>query len=443
MSKKFFKSVLVIAPHCDDEMLAAGGMIQTHIKHGARVRVVLLTNGDGQYRHTFMTPHEKIGLGERRQRESLNALAHIGVSRENVTFLSYPDRGLNRLWNEFWDCEKLYRSPRTGKDHSVYKRSFTPGAPYCGMAVVKDLKQILLKYQPNIVVMPHPNDLHMDHWAANAFTLYAIEKIKREYPRNQNLKQTKLLTYIVHFGRWPMPRGKYLKANLEPPKPLLQLDTRWLREELEPAMIAKKLESIKLYKSQFEFMSRYMESFARRNELFGIVPTLTLGEHTRLVGGSHGDLGELLSNPNELSEDEFPLVSYHGLQRPGLLAKLRPYSSIKTVSVERDKNQITVGVEFRGRMLLLNKMMIHIKPVSAADNNDTFRFVYMRRRLYVNNSDITTDKRFSLKFKNGKYFALTIPLRYLHSPDNILLGVELIKNEIIFDKSAYRLIILK
>src|SRR5690242_7448135 len=38
--------LLIIAPHPDDEALAAGGVIQRAIARGARVRIVVLTDGD-------------------------------------------------------------------------------------------------------------------------------------------------------------------------------------------------------------------------------------------------------------------------------------------------------------------------------------------------------------------------------------------------------------
>src|SRR5437764_4809009 len=39
--------ILVLAPHCDDETLGAGGYMAMAARLGARVRVVMLTNGDG------------------------------------------------------------------------------------------------------------------------------------------------------------------------------------------------------------------------------------------------------------------------------------------------------------------------------------------------------------------------------------------------------------
>lgn len=42
------QTVVIFAPHCDDEVLGSGGLIYKSIQNGARVCVVLMTNGDGQ-----------------------------------------------------------------------------------------------------------------------------------------------------------------------------------------------------------------------------------------------------------------------------------------------------------------------------------------------------------------------------------------------------------
>src|SRR3989337_2566047 len=41
--------ILIIAPHCDDETLGCGGVIAEAVRLGVKVKVVMLTNGDGFY----------------------------------------------------------------------------------------------------------------------------------------------------------------------------------------------------------------------------------------------------------------------------------------------------------------------------------------------------------------------------------------------------------
>jgi hypothetical protein len=71
-------SVLVVAPHPDDECIATGGAIQNAIKAGARVHIVYLTYGDN-YELAYwalkkvpaLIPSEFRALGEVRRAEAV------------------------------------------------------------------------------------------------------------------------------------------------------------------------------------------------------------------------------------------------------------------------------------------------------------------------------------------------------------------------------------
>lgn len=45
--------LLVLAPHCDDEVVAAGGLIQAALREGMDVHVVIATAGDAYRRATM------------------------------------------------------------------------------------------------------------------------------------------------------------------------------------------------------------------------------------------------------------------------------------------------------------------------------------------------------------------------------------------------------
>src|SRR5690606_38288777 len=127
---------LVIAPHCDDEILGAGGLLHTAVQAGCAVRVVLLTNGDGynrtalrgQSRRLRLTPDQYIEFAYLRQRETLAALGVLGISPAEVVFCGYPDRGLAAMWEEHWDFDRPYRSRFTRVTRSPYANSRTWGA---------------------------------------------------------------------------------------------------------------------------------------------------------------------------------------------------------------------------------------------------------------------------------------------------------------------------
>jgi len=92
--------LLVIAPHPDDETLAAGGLIYSASKQGAKVKVVFITMGDGYHLAASAlrdiacpSPDDFLALGNHRRKEGIAALAALGVSDRDVVFLGYPDRG--------------------------------------------------------------------------------------------------------------------------------------------------------------------------------------------------------------------------------------------------------------------------------------------------------------------------------------------------------------
>ena len=70
-----FTVILVIAPHPDDETLAAGGIIQQAITIGIDVKVIVVTNGDGQVLaplalHMDLLPRPKDYIADGKQRQT-------------------------------------------------------------------------------------------------------------------------------------------------------------------------------------------------------------------------------------------------------------------------------------------------------------------------------------------------------------------------------------
>ncbi len=80
---------LVLAPHPDDETLGCGASIAQMRKAGRRVRVVAVTDGRASEEKGGWTQES---LPARRKQEMLEACARLGVPKEDVAFLGYPDR---------------------------------------------------------------------------------------------------------------------------------------------------------------------------------------------------------------------------------------------------------------------------------------------------------------------------------------------------------------
>src|SRR5690606_34503688 len=105
-----------------------------------------------------------------RQREALEACRVLGVPGSDVQFLGYPDGGMRMLWETHWDKTTPYLSPYTKTSQSPYPNSFTPQAKYSGAQVLSDLEKIIAEFRPTLVLTTHPEDTHVDHWAAYAFS---------------------------------------------------------------------------------------------------------------------------------------------------------------------------------------------------------------------------------------------------------------------------------
>ncbi|MDW8207384.1 MAG: PIG-L family deacetylase [Chloroherpetonaceae bacterium] len=272
--------LLVVAPHCDDEMLGCGGLIQKTLHAGGQVRVAILTNGDGfraatqrALRDLRVEPQDYIRFARLRQEESRRALAHLGVSPADVLFLGYPDRGLAALWHRHWTPDRPYTSPYTYRTCSPYPDTFHPKARYCGQELLTDLIRVVRQFRPNRIVVTHPQDDHPDHSAAAAFVSLALQVLRHNPSDGVRVDRTLLEHYLVHRGDWPLPQGRHEGHPLCPPPAMAHLDTRWAKLPLTAAETDRKMQGILLYPSQTLVAGRFLASFARQNELFGTLPS--------------------------------------------------------------------------------------------------------------------------------------------------------------------------
>ncbi|MCL4516406.1 MAG: PIG-L family deacetylase [Firmicutes bacterium] len=348
--------LIVFAPHSDDEILGAAGMIKRAVEAGAQVLVVLMTNGDGftyaaqdEFKTLRVTPRRYIEFAYIRQRESLEALKLLGVKKENVIFLGYPDRGLAAMWGTNWNYDNLYTSRFTRLQHSPYVDSYQKNAPYAGLSVVRDLREIMQSFQPTMVVMPHPNDAHMDHWATYNFVVYSLEELKEEgEPFTFSVRS---FLYLVHRGDWPLPKGLNLDGELLPPTKLADLSTRWLRVDLAREDVALKYQAILKYRSQIALMRRFLVSFARKNELYGLLPPVTVAEvpdgRIRVDGDSRDweGIGAAILDPT----------------MDTIVRNLEGGADLKALDVAQDTGYLYIRVDVRRRVSSSVTYIIHLK----------------------------------------------------------------------------------
>lgn len=274
--------LLVIAPHPDDEILAAGGLIHSLVQQGADVKIVFMTAGDGYPLAAMSLSHnidlkteDYIALGLHRMRESTAALARLGVGSESIVHLGYPDGGILAILDGgHWYPDESYTSQYTGAVGSPYSFTYTPQAPYCGEQIVQDLKDVASEFAPDLVLIPHPSDTHTDHSATYAFAIYALEQLESVASGD-----CRVMCYIVHSGlRWPETWAYRPDHSLTPPPGRSQPATVWISVPLSPDDQEAKYGALEQHASQLDLGGWFLNSFVRTNELFATVPGFHLAD---------------------------------------------------------------------------------------------------------------------------------------------------------------------
>lgn len=159
------KKVMVIVPHEDDDLLISGQVLPPMYKNGADVRVVFATNGD------------KRVSAYTRQSEACNALEKLGIPREKVIFLGYPDG--TQLYVAF--------SFSSGWDHTYAGKGFKDyhfdrfgtHAKYTAENMVDDIESVVLEYRPDYI-LAIDFDTHTDHRGVSISFEKAMERILKK-----------------------------------------------------------------------------------------------------------------------------------------------------------------------------------------------------------------------------------------------------------------------
>jgi LmbE family N-acetylglucosaminyl deacetylase len=265
--------ILIVAPHPDDEVLGAGGLIQQANAAGAAVHIVYLTNGDHNqiafklYRlRLHFSPSQYLAFGEMREREATAAMNVLGVGREQLTFLGYPDYGTLRIWRDYWGQHAPFRSDATQATAVPYRNALKFEHPYKPENITADLLDVFSRFRPTKVFVTHPADTNPDHRAAANFVRLALVQLAAKPP-------PQVYYYVIHFGLWPRPSHYHPDVVLEPPRLLLD-DGDWVSLPLTPEQAQKKQEAILQNRTELTTSQYALVSFARANEIFATIDVL-------------------------------------------------------------------------------------------------------------------------------------------------------------------------
>lgn len=299
--------IVIFAPHEDDETLGAAGYIQQAVAAGAHVRVVLVTNGDRVLRPVLGpdgSPRMRMvtapWMGRHRQAETRAAMQSLGVPASAVTFLGYPTGRALFLMSQPGGWLPASPVSTTGIH---YANAMTPHAVWCGQSMLQDVETVLRQEQPQVIIVPHPNDLHFAHWPVYLYVQLALAELTSQHERFAESCQ--LLTYLVHRGddSWPAPQGYQPSLSLCPPASLEKDgETDWRALPLTPAQIAGKRTAINKYVTQGAQANTLLASFVRTNEVFGLRqlgawPALSTVPMTPILRDPSADTKHSVTNP--------------------------------------------------------------------------------------------------------------------------------------------------
>ena len=167
-------------------MLAAGGLIQQVREAGGTVHVVYLTSGDSYTDSVKAEAHvmrpkpaDYRALGHQREHEARAALRTLGVGAWSLTFLGFPNGGLNRLTTTYWsERHTAFRSPYTRQARPAVAERFNADTKYRGENLTAELAEVISDFRPTITLAPRPEDQHADHcatWFLVADALHGVD----------------------------------------------------------------------------------------------------------------------------------------------------------------------------------------------------------------------------------------------------------------------------
>jgi LmbE family N-acetylglucosaminyl deacetylase len=356
-------------------------------------------------------------MGLLRREEAIAADGSLGVSPENLIFLGYPDFKTLNIWYSNWGSSRPAARSMLTKVRAVpYSNAFHPGAPYKGESILEDLKTIIRDFKPTKIFVSHPADFNADHKALYLFTRVALWDLEKEVPAT-------IHPYLIHYKKWPLPRGYHPHLLLTPPKGY-EKQIPWKLNVLTQAEIELNRTAIKKHRSQYSSTPGYLLTFIRSPELFGDFPVIAVRR------GIEGDL-----------------ITPEGEDEPQVLPS-------ELTGKEKD---LFVGIEERSAHFINNNLVISIrlsKRMGKSAGLSLYVFGYRKDKPFVDMPKIRIrfgTMGYRVLDQNKKVLKtrvtvtreqqnmiVTIPLGLLGNPDKILTSANTYLGAIPLDTVPWR-----
>jgi LmbE family N-acetylglucosaminyl deacetylase len=280
------KTILILAPHPDDEALCCSGIISAAKLRADTVKVVVITNGDA-----YTNPPSQ-NLGYTREAESIAAMGLLGLDESGVIFLGYGDQSLQSLYQSASPTD-IFTSV-AGQTQTYASRGLgyvdfhtflygEPG-PYNRQTILGDFKALIQTFQPDEIYTASLIDAHPDHSGTYLFAAEAVFALHQ-----QGLaKMPRIHEFTIHppcescdpSYLWPRPAYTHSPPFSAPPDLSKNSQYQWNQIESIPVPASMqdpspatnlKSRAISQYQSQTGGdPSSWLYSFVKKNEFFRI-----------------------------------------------------------------------------------------------------------------------------------------------------------------------------
>jgi len=214
-------SILVFAPHPDDELLSCGGLILKYSKLGTKIIVIGVTRGVGGYSKAAY----EADIQDIRIQEFEKSIQLLGADRELSRDLGYDE--------------------------------ITPTRPY-----IKEFTNLIRDLQPQLILCPHPED---SHWIHRNTSLCVTEAIYHSQGRAYGGYQKEWIPFGCYFYESPSCKFEYVEG----PKIICDITETWE---------AKMRIFDEVYQSQVEQLERVADWAERTAKLRGEMGFCGYGE---------------------------------------------------------------------------------------------------------------------------------------------------------------------
>ncbi len=188
--------ILVLVPHQDDEIAVAGSLIWTLRQQNKEVYVCYATNGDYEI------------SADIRYQEACEALEVLGVSKDYIIMLGYPDTSNeDGLAHIFYHEGTNPIHSKGGYDHTYSGELFTDYATlvygqqhsYTRQNYLNDVKAVMHQLLPDLIICVDM-DHHVDHRMLSLIFERAMGEILKENP-NYRPKVWKAFAYGTNYAQ--------------------------------------------------------------------------------------------------------------------------------------------------------------------------------------------------------------------------------------------------